>query len=196
MAKDPVKTLDQLIKNLVPKVIKVVEKHSLRLQTQAVSRHLTGGTGPDRLARRTGTLARSTRPIKAKVEEDKVTGGLAFGAKYAKVHIGPSGSTFVIRPKNRKFLAIPLTAAKTAAGVPRGRPLDGIWGPTFISKGIIFGYSGGTKRTQSSTPIPLFVLMRSVVIPRRIDPKIHLLEWVKPEFIQDLKQVVKEAEVG
>lgn len=191
MAKDPVKGLDQLIKSLAPKVMMVVEKHSLRLQAQAVSRHLTGGTGPDRLARRTGTLARSTRPVKARVEGSKVTGGLAFGTKYAKVHIGPSGSTFVIRPKNRQFLAIPLAAAKTAAGVPRGRPLDGIWGPTFIAKGIIFGYSGGTKRTQSATPIPLFALKRSVVIPRRVDPKVHLLEWVKPGFVQDLKQVVK-----
>lgn len=191
MGKDAIKNLEQLIATLAPKVQKVVERHSRRMWERAVTRHMGGETGPDRLARRTGTLARSTRALPAKLEGSKVTGGLAFGTKYAKVHIGPTGSTFTIRPKNRRFLAIPLQAAKTAAGVPRGRPLDGIWGPTFIAKGVIFGYSGGTKGTQSAKPIPLFVLKRSVVIPRRIDPKLHLLDWVKPGFMQDLHQVAQ-----
>ena len=88
-------------------------------------------------------------------------------------------------------VAIPLAAAKTAAGVARGGPLSGIWGPTFIAKGIIFGFSGGTKATQSKTPIPLFVLKRSVVVPRRIFPKEHLLDWAKPKFMADLSQIVK-----
>lgn len=191
MPKDPVKSLDQIIQGLVPQVKKVVEHHSKRLWDRTVTRHLTGGTAADRLARRSGTLARSTRPLKVRVEGSKVVGGLAFGAKYAKVHIGPGGSTFTIRPRNKKFLAIPLAAAKTAAGVPRGGPLDGIWGPTFISKGVIFGFSGGTKASQSHKPIPLFVLKRSVVVPRRVDPKAHLLDWVKPQFLADLAQVAK-----
>jgi len=191
MPKDPIKSLEQIIKGLVPKVQKVVDRHSQRLWQRAVSRHLTGGTGPDRLARRSGTLARSTRPLKARLEGSKVTGGLAFGAKYAGVHIGPAGSKVTIRPKNKQFLAIPLAAAKTASGVPRGRPLDGIWGPTFVAKGIIFGFSGGTKGTQSTKAIPLFALKRSVVVPRRVDPKKDLLDWVKPQYMHDLSQVVK-----
>jgi len=190
MAKDPIITLDQIIKGLVPKVKKVVEDHSKRLWDRTVSRHLTGGNGSDRLARRSGTLARSTRPLKVRVEGSKVTGGLAFGADYAGVHIGPAGSQVTIRPKNKKFLAIPLPAAKTAAGVPRGGPLDGIWGPTFIAKGVIFGFRKGTKK-EHKNPMPLFVLKRSVVVPRRVDPKAHLLDWVKPAFVQDLSQIVK-----
>ncbi|MBM4286900.1 MAG: hypothetical protein FJ135_01910 [Deltaproteobacteria bacterium] len=191
MAKDPVKALDQLIQGLVPKVTKVVEKHSLLLWEHTVSRHLAGGTAADRLARRSGTLARSTRPLKVRVEGSKVVGGLAFGAEYAKVHIGPSGSTFTIRPRNKQFLAIPLPAARTAAGVPRGGPLDQIWGPTFISKGVIYGFSGGTRGSQNDKPIPLFVLKRSVVVPRRVDPEVHLLDWVKPQFLADLAKVAK-----
>jgi hypothetical protein len=190
MAKDPVTSLDQIIKGLVPKVKKVVEDNSKRLWDRTVSRHLTGGTGSDRVARRSGTLVRSTRPLKVRLEGSKVTGGLAFGAEYAGVHIGPAGSQVTIRPKNRKFLAIPLPAAKTAAGVPRGGPLDGIWGPTFIAKGVIFGFRKGTKQ-EYKNPIPLFVLKRSVVVPRRVDPKGHLLDWVKPAFVQDLSQLVK-----
>jgi hypothetical protein len=72
-----------------------------------------------------------------------------------------------------------------------GGPLSGIWVPTFIAKGIIFGFSGRTKGTQSKTPIPLFVLKRSVVVPRRIHPKEHLLDWAKPKFMADLSQIVK-----
>ena len=191
MAKDPITSLDQIIKGLVPKVMKVVQEHSKRLWDHTVSRHLTGGTASDRLGRRTGTLARSTRPLQVRLEGSKVTGGLAFGAEYAGVHIGPAGSQVTIRPKNKKFLAIPLAAAKTAAGVARGGPLSGIWGPTFIAKGIIFGFSGGTKASKSAKPIPLFVLKRSVVVPRRVHPKEHLLDWAKPKFMADLSQIVK-----
>ena len=191
MAKNPVITLDQIIKLLSPKVVQVVKEHSVRLWQQVIIRHLTGGTTSDRLGRRSGALARSTRPLPVKMEGSKVTGGLSFGAGYAWTHIGPAGSQVTIRPKNKRFLAIPLAAAKTAAGVARGGPLSGIWGPTFIAKGIIFGFSGGTKGTQSKTPIPLFVLKRSVVVPRRIFPKEHLLDWAKPKFMADLSQIVK-----
>jgi len=191
MAKDPTVSLDQIIKGLAPKVKQVVQDHSNRLHGHVVERHLAGGTGSDRLARRSGALARSTRPLPVKMDGSRITGGLAFGAKYAGVHIGPAGSSVTIRPQHKKFLAIPLTAAKTAAGVPRGRPRDGIWGPTFIARGVIFGFSGGTKGTQSQTPIPLFVLKRSVVAPRRVHPKEHLIDWVKPKFLADLSQIVK-----
>jgi len=190
MAKDPVITIDQIINKLAPKVRKVVNEHSVRLWRQVLTRHLTGGTSADRLGRRTGTMARGTRPIPVKMEGSKVTGGLSFGVKYAWTHVGPSGSKVTIKPTNKKFLAIPLAAAKTAAGVARGGPLSGIWGPTFIAKGIIFGFSGGTKGTQSKTPIPLFVLKRSVVVPRRLHPKEHMLDWAKPKFMADLSKIV------
>jgi len=192
MPKDPVKSLDQIIKGLTPKVRQVVQEHSKRLWAHTVSRHLAGGTGPDRLARRTGTLARGTKPLPVTLEGGKVTGGIGFSASYAGVHIGPAGSKVTIRPKNKKFLAIPLAAAKTAAGVARGGPLDGIWGPTFIAKGVIFGFKKGTKK-EHKNPIPLFVLKRSVVVPRRVDPDQHLLNWVKPPFVKDLADVVKGA---
>ena len=145
MAKDPIKTLDKMIGELASKVRKVVEEHTKRLWSHTVTRHLAGGTSGDRLARRSGTLARSTRPLTVTMQGSKILGGIGFGAEYAGVHIGPAGSKVTIRPKNKKFLAIPLPAAKTAAGVPRGGPLDGIWGPTFISKGVIFGLFRGDQ---------------------------------------------------
>jgi hypothetical protein len=71
--------------------------------------------------------------------------------------------------------------------VARGGPLDGIWGQTFIAKGVIFGFSGGTKASASKVPIPLFALKRSVSIPRRVDPKADLIPWIKSHFLADLK---------
>jgi hypothetical protein len=55
---------------------------------------------------------------------------------------------------------------------------------------VIFGFKKRTKKEYQS-PIPLFVLKRSVVVPRRVDPDVHLLNWIKPQFIADLSKVVE-----
>ena len=55
---------------------------------------------------------------------------------------------------------------------------------------MIFGFKKGTKKEYQS-PIPLFVLKRSVVVPRRVDPDVHLLNWIKPQFIADLAKVAE-----
>jgi hypothetical protein len=107
-----------------------------------------------------------------------------------------------IRPKNKRFLAIPTDFAKTPAGVAKGGPLDPIWGPTFINKGVIFGYQGGQRGTtegvrqraaagqtvKKGESIPLFILKKSVVVKRRIDPHIDLVLWARPKFLADLKK--------
>ena len=156
MAKNPVITLDQIIKLLSPKVVQVVKEHSVRLWQQVIIRHLTGGTTSDRLGRRSGTLARSTRPIPVKMEGSKVTGGLSFGAEYAWTHIGPAGSQVTIRPKNKRFLAIPLAAAKTAAGVARGRPPVRHLGPHLYCQGgdlRVFRGDQGQQKRQAHPPV-------------------------------------------
>ena len=190
MAKDPIQTLDRIVSQLESRVMDVVNKHSKKLWRITVSEHMAGPTGSSSVEKRTGKLARSVRAIPAYTQGGRVIGGEMIGEKYGRVHIGPRGSTFIIRPKNRQFLTIPLDAAKTGAGVARAGATSSIWGPTFIAKGIIFGYSGGTKGTASKSPIPLFVLKRQVVVPRRIDPNLDLLAKVKPDFIADLKKVV------
>ena len=111
------------------------------------------------LKRRTGNLANSVgskvvtdrEDIYAEVGSGALTGGRM---KYASIH--EHGG--VIRPKNGKFLAIPLPAARTAGGVARGTPRS--YQNTFIAKGIIWQRIGNFKKT-----IPLFSLKRSVTIP-------------------------------
>jgi hypothetical protein len=122
-----------------------------------------------------------------------------------------------ITPIKAKMLAIPLAAAKTGAGVARSGPTSGIWGPTkcFRSKAgnlIIWGYQVGKsamgtrqktvtggqgnavslsyakKAMNRGTLTPLFVLKESVVIKRRIDPKVDIVQWAKPVLTEELKK--------
>ena len=136
---------------------------------------------------------------------------------YAKVHFGPRGSEVKIVPIKAKLLAIPLAAAKTGAGVARGGPTSGIWGPTkcFRSKAgnlIIWGYQTGkaamgtrqktvtggqgnavslayARRSMAQGElVPLFVLKDSVVIKRRIEPMVDLVQWAKPVLTEEIKK--------
>lgn len=77
-----------------------------------------------------------------------------------------SGNRFdrmTIKPKSAKMLAIPLKAAKTAAGVPRGGPRD--FADTFIVRvfdKVFIAQSGARRRGSGRDIIPLFLLVPSV----------------------------------
>jgi len=98
---------------------------------------------------------------------DNLTGRVGSNLEYAgMIEFGtkhlPGG---VLKPRNSRFLAIPLDAAKTAAGVPRS-PKDYI--DTFVKKGpsgnlIIWG----RKDLSTPDPVPLFALVTQVTIKGR-----------------------------
>jgi hypothetical protein len=125
-------------------------------------------------------------------EGDLIVGGVTFGTQYAAAHVGPRGSSLTIRPKSKKWLTIPLDAAKTAGGSSRGSAMSNRYRGTFISKGIIFGKIGQIKvagKVQGKI-IPLFKLVRSVTIPRRIFPE-ELIAWIKPKMEADIEKAAK-----
>lgn len=73
-----------------------------------------------------------------------------------------------IKPKNARFLAIPLEGAKTAAGVPRfSSPLrESSAPPMFFAKGVLFSQGpGGSARLNL---VPMFALVKQVKIPPRL----------------------------
>lgn len=216
--KDPIATLEKIEQGIVAKAIQAVNATSMKLEKKLLREHMSG-PGDNSLARRTGTAARSIHLEPAKLEAGStlIVSRLYAGVGYAKVHFGPRGSEVKIVPINAKMLAIPLTAAKTGAGVARGGPTSGIWGPTkcFRSKAgnlIIWGYQTGRapmgtrqktvtggqgnavslsyakKAMKEGELTPLFVLKDSVVIKRRIDPKVDLAQWAKPILTQELKK--------
>jgi len=205
MAKDPIASLSAMEKNLVDKVVGVLNKTLAGMVRKLQTQHLTGGTTDNALGKRSGTLSREIIPTPAHSEMGTpmvITATVHAGVKYATVHFGPRGTSVTIRPKNKQFLAIPTDFAKTPAGVAKGGPLDPIWGPTFVNKGVIFGYQGGQRgvtegvrqraaagqAVKKGEIIPLFILKKSVVVKRRIDPHIDLVLWAKPKFLADLKK--------
>ena len=205
MPKDPIATLEALEKSLVDKVVGVMNRTLAQMVRKLQTQHLTGGTTETALGKRSGTLSREIIPTPAHSvmgASALITATIHAGVKYAAVHFGPRGTAVTIRPKNKQFLAIPTDFAKTPAGVAKGGPLDPIWGPTFIAKGVIFGYQGGQRGVSEGVRqraaagqavkkgeiIPLFILKKSVVVKRRIDPHIDLILWVRPQFLADLKK--------
>ena len=167
---------------------------------------MTGGTSPTQLGVRTGRLRASTGPLPVRQSGTILQTGIRFGTQYAATHIGKAGTVTTIKPIGHPFLAIPLPAARTAAGVARGMPeiswrgehRSSPWGDTFIRRSqkgnlIIFGKKNDTRagewgRTRGKI-IPLFVLKTEVKIPVRI-PVEGIIDRLKEDVIPRLKEVL------
>ena len=137
-----------------------------RTYQQRMQARLRGPTGKNTLSRRTGALARSVKHTLTKLPQGfRLTLSVGANAPYAIVH--EEGRT--ITPKKAKYLAIPLAAAKTSAGVARlaSPRLD----PTlkFImsrsGKKLLVRMPGTGKRARI---VPHYVLKDSVQIPPRL----------------------------
>ena len=186
------KKIVQNLREIVTKYLKVGET----LLKSKMSASYSGGarTAPGSVAHISGKLIKSVRIIPPQVTITEVKGGIAIGGTtipYAKVLIGsPRGKATTITPKNAKALAIPTKFARTAKGVPRGGPLDPIWGITFIANSMIFGYQRGTKR-QYARPVPLFILKKSVVVKTKIDPKVDVINIIVPQIRTEVRKLIK-----
>lgn len=134
-----------------------------------IEKHLSGG-GDDSLEARTGRFRQGTRGMTVKVEGTLVIGGVAFGVKYAKPHVGKKGKITVIKPKSSKNLAIPLDPAKTKGGAAK-RPSP----RNYKDLQFMMSEKGQKllvkidKETKEVTPY--FLLVSSVKIPTRIHPE-------------------------
>jgi hypothetical protein len=216
--KDPIAALEKIEQGIIAKAIQAVNNTGRKVEEKLLREHMSG-PGDNSLARRTGAAARSIHlePAALEVGSTTISAKLYAGVIYARVHFGPRGSEVKIVPIKAKLLAIPRAAAKTGAGVARGGPTSGIWGPTkcFRSKAgnlIIWGYQTGKaamgtrQKTVTSGQgnavslsyarrvmnqgelVPLFVLKDSVVVKRRIDPMVDLVQWAKPVLTGEIKK--------
>lgn len=186
---------------LVPQLTGQILFKQLNLAvTYARDRYLTGGTTTDRLAVRSGLL-RASFGAEVQQSASGVTARIGYimpqvvrnGADplvYARIHEGwPDGrSSTTIRPRNAQYLTIPLAAAKTPAGVPRGRARD--FPDTFVRRSqrgklIIFQQTGNGI-------VPLFLLAKEVVIPAR--PALRpTMERFLPQIQAELGKVLTQA---
>jgi hypothetical protein len=187
--------LPKIAPRLMSVAKRVLNTNSVLLASHIKTEHMTGGTSDTRLAVRSGRLRASCVAIRAVEKEGSVEAGVAIGTVYARTHIGPPGQITTIIPKRGKYLAIPLGAAKSAAGVSKGSVREGPWGATFVRKTkkgalIIFGRQEITKGYRMgmlrSKIVPLFLLLKSVSIPARIDPQ-EQIDWIMPKIKDDFK---------
>lgn len=172
---------------------KIMAKISLELVARIKKEYMTAGkeTTDTALRVRSGGLRASVRPLPVtEAASGTLEAGVGFGKIYARVHVGPKGKTTTIRPKRTKFLAIPLPAAQSPAGVTRGTLKSGVYGDTFVRSApggpIVFGkVKGAGKNAQ---PVPLFLLRKKVVIPTRIHPE-ELIQWAVPRMMNEFKKI-------
>lgn len=146
------------------------------------ARRLRGRTGRDRVAVRTGALRRSFGFAVRGQRLSQLRLDAGFGPpahpwsggadRYARVHVGePGDPPTTITPKRGKFLAIPVGAGLTRAGVARFRsPRDLPGRAVFIRRapGKAPGETGaaGAKKTT----LQQLSQSRPVFLPRRAGP--------------------------
>lgn len=180
---------------ILKQAVKIISIGSRVLQRYLRVQRMTGGTSSTRLAVRSGRLRASVVPTPILQDPNSVSGGINVGAVYSRVHIGRRGQKTVIRPKKGKYLAIPIGEALTKAGVAKGGPTSNRWGKTFVQKSkkgnlIIFGQKRIMKEKREgelrSAVLPLFLLLKQVTIPARIDPQ-EAMDFIKPKLIQDFE---------
>jgi len=183
---------------------RLMTKDTPLLQSHVKKTYFGGATTANMLHNRTGQLRNSVRPmLPVQIENMAVKGGLMFGKIYAFSHVGPKGGFKTIRPKNRKWLTIPMKGLKeaeaalfTKAGQSRGGAMSGQFADTFIKKSkagnlIIFGkgtYQKGAKAGEAKGKLtPLFILKKQVRIPYRIHP-IDLFKWFAEKFANSIRE--------
>jgi hypothetical protein len=138
------------------------------------------------LRRRTGNAAASVRPIPAQAQGDTVTGSVGSNVRY--LHFLYKGGT--IRPRNAKYLAIPIGNALTPAGVSRySSPRD-------AGKLIFIISRAGNKllvrKRVDGDLDPLFVLKSQVTIPPHdflTEPKRKMTVELRRSIPSALKRV-------
>lgn len=200
--KDAIESLDKIIEKLIPKAIQAVTRTAKKVEAKLLRQHMSGHSDSS-LGKRTGAAARSLKADPATAKGTVVTSKITGGVNYLRIHF--TGG--IIKAK-KKFLTIPTDFAKTNAGVAKGRMVKegNTWTflgmPTFIAKGVIFGKVGGSnarsegirqrraagEKVGKGQIIPLFILKNSVVIKRRIDPKVDIVDWARPVLTQELKK--------
>lgn len=199
-------SLERLIKKWGVKSVrratkKVMSLHVVLLVSRIRVQDLSGPTSRKTVSARTGRLRREIKAKRATVVGNSITAGVTAGTAYAGVHIGKRGKRTTIRPKNVKYLTIPLDAAKTKAGVARGGARSGVFGETFVMKSkagnlLIMGkrvrQRGKSAGQTFGDVTPLFVLKKKVVVTARVDTR-ERVQWVQRRIGRD---IIKELQRG
>lgn len=180
------------LRALTPAVRAEGKKAVLKL-TYDVARAIKAQYSESGLAVRTGALKGSAQSGGVVDNGAKVSGKVLVGQGLPYAQIQEDGGTVV--PTHGQFLAIPLDAAKTPAGVARFAPRDAVangYDRTFIEDGIIFGAKWNGSRNDF---VPLFKLVRSVTIPAHHFVR-DAFKKMQPKIEAEINAAVKRAVSG
>jgi len=168
--------LDKLTPELENALLSETKRQSDKLTNYIVKNHLTGGTSATRLAVRSGSLRRLTIPIKPIAYSQKMKGGTRFASSYARTHVGKKGQVTKIKPITSDYLAIPIGAALSAAGVPKYSSPRAVPDLTPIRsrKGNLI-----LARVSKAAIEPFFLLLKEVEVPTRVHPEDILAKNIK-----------------
>jgi hypothetical protein len=189
-------TIQKVSKRVFSETKRILRTEAV-LMTSHIKKDLMSGPRPGRLGVRSGALRSSVKSMSVTESPGLLESGVRFGTIYARTHVGPVGQVTTIRAKSGKFLAIPLNAALTPAGVPRGAPRSGMWGETFFARSekgklILFGKKITQKGVHAGQTrgdiVPLFLLVKQVKIKSRVHPE-EILAWEKPKMIAAFRNV-------
>lgn len=149
-------------------------------QSKATAR-IMRSEASSKLKRKTGKFARSVREKPVVLKKTSVTGGAYFGQAYkASVHVGPRGSSRILRPRKSEYLAVPLPTA--SAGQRKMSP-DNFVLRSRAGKLLI------VKRQHGGEFLPLFVLKKLVRVPRRIFLD-EIVKQMHPKVVKDLEESI------
>ena len=159
-----------------------------------VEERLSGRPG---LNRRSGNLSRDW-VVETSGDADEMSVTVRTqGAANAYAGIQETGGT--IKPKNGRYLWIPLAANLMSNGTARLTPSQAIQQPHFISwnKGPIFFGKSPVKQSKKAFAqnfgiVPLFVLKTSVTIPARMGAG-HLFQSMLPELKTSISDAISGA---
>ena len=188
---------------LVPALVKEMRVQMEELAAYLKKARLTGGTTRSKLAVRSGRLRGSVRVVPVERKRSRIETGINVGTVYGATHFGKAGKKTTIVPKTKQYLTIPLPAAKTKAGVARGAARSGMWGKTFVQRSkkgnlIIFGQRVAQKGASAGQArgkiVPLFLLVKSVEIPARIDMAAIARLW-RPRIIKAMGRLAAKTTV-
>lgn len=187
--RDPIAVLDQLAVALDKRVGDILWDNLTRLRDYLRAK--------EPLKRRTKGMPYVRRPIR--LQGDLIEAGLYSPPSWAELFVGPAGEETSITAKSGGFLALPTDFAKSFRGAAVGpkqygglRIFAGImwgvagWGGGSFGSGLRQRRAAGEKYGKQSL-VPLFILKKSVIIKKRIDPE-QLMAWVRPYFFEDLKK--------
>lgn len=151
-------------------------------------------TKPNAVRKQSGRLQKSILTTKAtRGRGTTAVATFTINSPYAGVHIGKRGARTRITGRKGN-LAIPTRFARRATGEPSGvGPRDPRFNIKYVAKTrkgtkVMFGTAAGSKNV-----VPLFTLVKSVVVPTRVDTQKDIVRPAESTYKRLVRQGLRKA---